>query len=44
MFHEDEVSSGHNAVVILLTERELRFRLSYPPLYEDEIRSVEGRG
>jgi hypothetical protein len=25
-------------------ERELLFRLSYPLLYEDEIRSVEGPG
>ncbi len=39
---ENEIGSGHNAVVILLTERELLFRLSYPLPYEDEIRSVEG--
>jgi hypothetical protein len=41
-FYEDEISSGHNAVVILLTERELLFRLSYRLPYEDEIRRVEG--
>jgi hypothetical protein len=41
-FYEDEIRSGHNAVVILLTERELIFRSSYPLPYEDEIRSVRG--
>ena len=42
---EDEIRSGRNAVVTLPPrERELLFRLSYLLPYEDEIRSVEGRG
>jgi hypothetical protein len=31
-------------VILRFRERELLFRLSYPRLYEDEIRSVEGPG